>query len=249
MSAPTLIETEEATRQIQAALKLKRRYEALQGRPVSISALRKDAAQLRAFRAEVEQIGDPELTRLVAAAFDPGLPAARQPWRSASASTATAEVSSQGGEAAPPGQAGPAPRAAAAQPWWRRPAMIAIGLAALVLVSALVSQLIRAPAGSGATAAAALPPGAALSHPMLRLHGSNTIGEKLAPMLIQGFLADEGGTEIKVVDGSDPVERNVVARLPKESGPVAVQLFAHGSATAFADLEASNTDIGMASRP
>ncbi|HEX7156480.1 MAG TPA: phosphate ABC transporter substrate-binding/OmpA family protein, partial [Burkholderiaceae bacterium] len=154
----------------------------------------------------------------------------------------------QGGEAAPPGQAGPAPRAAAAQPWWRRPAMIAIGLVALVLVSALVSQLIRAPAGSGATAAA-LPPGVALSHPMLRLHGSNTIGEKLAPMLIQGFLADEGGTEIKVVDGSDPVERNVVARLPKESGPVAVQLFAHGSATAFADLEASNTDIGMASRP
>ncbi len=137
-------------------------------------------------------------------------------------------------------------QAAAPPPSSRLPWYLGAGAVLLVLMAA-GSQLLRQsgpPASSGAGGGAA-----AEARPLLRLHGSNTIGEKLAPMLVQGFLASEGGTSVRVVDGADPVERTVqAANYGKPPASVSVELKAHGSATAFTSLEGGLTDIGMASR-
>jgi len=83
-------------------------------------------------------------------------------------------------------------------------------------------------------------------HVFLRLSGSNTIGSKLAPALVEAYLKQKGATDVKVLtSGKD--EQTVEAVLPG-TGPVAVKIAAHGSATAFEALANGTTDIGMASR-
>ncbi|PLX97904.1 MAG: cell envelope biogenesis protein OmpA [Desulfuromonas sp.] len=83
---------------------------------------------------------------------------------------------------------------------------------------------------------------------ILRLHGSNTIGAKLAPALVETFLQRElHATEVKAVAGEKADEQKLVAELV-DGRRVAVEIHAHGSSTAFKDLDAGLCDIGMASR-
>jgi len=83
---------------------------------------------------------------------------------------------------------------------------------------------------------------------VLRIHGSNTIGSKLVPSLIDEFLKQQGATGMHIVAGKNADESEVEATLSGESSPKRVEIFAHGSATAFADLQTDKCDIGMASR-
>ena len=79
---------------------------------------------------------------------------------------------------------------------------------------------------------------------ILRVHGSNTIGAQLAPALAEAFLRQRGATEIKTTTtGPDTVV--VQGTIDK---PQAIEIAAHGSATAFRDLHANNCDVGAASR-
>lgn len=80
----------------------------------------------------------------------------------------------------------------------------------------------------------------------LQLHGSNTIGEKLAPALIEGFLKRQGGDSFNWLTGSNPVERTL--QFKQDDKHFAVELFAHGSSTAFKGLNNNLADIAMASR-
>jgi len=88
----------------------------------------------------------------------------------------------------------------------------------------------------------------AVSSPKLafRLHGSNTIGEKLAPKLLEGFLQQQGINEFTWLVGSNPLERRLTYQTNNQE--YAIELHAHGSSTAFSDLKANKADIGMASR-
>lgn len=81
----------------------------------------------------------------------------------------------------------------------------------------------------------------------LRLHGSNTVGETLAPTLIKAWLTQEGYQNIKVVDQA-PQER-AIKGTNAEGKTITVELEAHGSSTGFADLLSRKTDVAMASRP
>lgn len=81
---------------------------------------------------------------------------------------------------------------------------------------------------------------------ILRLHGSNTIGEKLAPALVEAFLKQRGITDFQWQQ-QHPLERSV--HFNWQGKPAFIELHAHGSSTAFKDLAAATTDIGMASRP
>jgi phosphate transport system substrate-binding protein len=81
--------------------------------------------------------------------------------------------------------------------------------------------------------------------PLLRLSGSNTIGAELAVALADAWLAQRGATGVHR-DASAPDETIVSGT--QSGAPVAVQVKAHGSATAFTDLAAGAADIGMASR-
>jgi phosphate transport system substrate-binding protein len=82
----------------------------------------------------------------------------------------------------------------------------------------------------------------------LRLHGSNTIGAKLAPALAEGFLRKEGAANVHTLAGATPDEAKVSGILPGDSVATVVEISSHGSATAFAGLANNSTDIGLSSR-
>lgn len=82
----------------------------------------------------------------------------------------------------------------------------------------------------------------------LRLHGSNTIGGKLAPALAEAFLRKEGAANVRTTNGDKPDEAKVSGLLPGNSSPTIIEISSHGSATAFADLIGKAADVGLSSR-
>ncbi|MGA2849801.1 MAG: phosphate ABC transporter substrate-binding/OmpA family protein [Terracidiphilus sp.] len=83
---------------------------------------------------------------------------------------------------------------------------------------------------------------------ILRLAGSNTIGDELGPALAVAFLQEQGATNVEIHPGTKPEERFVKGVLPGDNSPSFITIAAHGSATAFTALAAKTCDIGMASR-
>lgn len=83
--------------------------------------------------------------------------------------------------------------------------------------------------------------------PLFRIHGSNTVGEKLAPRLVEAYLMSRGATNIRTAQGNNPSEHAVSAEL---NGQIEfIEIHAHGSSTAFHDLLLGRADMGMSSRP
>ncbi|MET0357199.1 MAG: phosphate ABC transporter substrate-binding/OmpA family protein [Cellvibrio sp.] len=84
--------------------------------------------------------------------------------------------------------------------------------------------------------------------PLFRLHGSNTIGEKLAPRLIEAYLMSQGANNVRTdLSSASPNEKTISGEI---NGRVEyVELQAHGSGTAFTNLLKSEADMGMSSRP
>lgn len=81
---------------------------------------------------------------------------------------------------------------------------------------------------------------------ILRFHGSNTIGAKLAPTLAVSFLKDKLGA--KSVNILPQKANEVVVEGQFEDKIMAVEIQAHGSSTSFKGLRDYKCDIGMASR-
>jgi phosphate transport system substrate-binding protein len=122
----------------------------------------------------------------------------------------------------------------------------ALFVSAAVLVIAGVAASFRFAGVSGrpgATVATVRPPMSA--PPLLRLSGSNTIGAQLGPDLAEAWLGSRGATNLhREPIGAD--ETRVYGLL--DANPLAIEIRAHGSATAFSDLAKGACDIGMASR-
>jgi len=134
-----------------------------------------------------------------------------------------------------------------------RPAWVVPVVAALLLIAAGFgiwrfasgrSSSPPSPEPSPVPLASALPSG---TQTILRLSGSNTIGSKLAPALVEAFLQAQGAQNLQRVPGAKD-EVSIVATLSGQSSPGAIEIKAHGSKTAFEDLGSSKADIGMASR-
>jgi phosphate transport system substrate-binding protein len=83
---------------------------------------------------------------------------------------------------------------------------------------------------------------------MLRLAGSNTMGNQLVPALAEAYLRDRGATNVYIKAGSSPEFKTVYGTLPGSILPVEIEIAARGSATAFTSLADASCDIGMASR-
>jgi phosphate transport system substrate-binding protein len=83
---------------------------------------------------------------------------------------------------------------------------------------------------------------------VLRLQGSNTIGAKLAPALVEEFLKCKGAYKTRRQQGANQEELTIVGSMGGTKA-WAVEIKSHGSGTAFEGLEKSACDIGMASRP
>ena len=79
----------------------------------------------------------------------------------------------------------------------------------------------------------------------LRIHGSNTIGAKLAPALVYGWLKSDG-FQVKKDEFTAKEERLIVAK--KGNLTRTIEIHAHGSSTSFRDFASGKTDVGMASR-
>jgi phosphate transport system substrate-binding protein len=87
---------------------------------------------------------------------------------------------------------------------------------------------------------------AALCAQTLRIHGSNTIGARLAPELVEAWLRARGYERI---ERAVPATNELTLRAERGGDRLVVELHAHGTSTGFADLVADKADIAMASRP
>src|SRR5262249_39790358 len=123
---------------------------------------------------------------------------------------------------------------------------VAIALAGLAIAKNLGRD--DHPAKSRETAAGGRipPPVPAEPEPLMRLHGSNTIGSELAPLLAEGFLRQKGGERISRRASSKPHETLVQGTISDRV--TLIEIEALGSTTAFADLASGKCDVGMASR-
>ena len=92
--------------------------------------------------------------------------------------------------------------------------------------------------------------------PVLRIHGSNTVGEKLAPELVREWLAFRGATDVSMKKNG-VLTQFVFHDSPRDKEWKSVEIAAHGSSTAFVSdptypnvgLAGGFCDVGMASRP
>ncbi len=83
---------------------------------------------------------------------------------------------------------------------------------------------------------------------ILRMHGSNTIGAKLAPALAAAYLQQLGAASTISKPLAQANETQVIGYLPQSAEVVAVEIKAHGSSTGFKSLIAKDSDIAMSSR-
>lgn len=120
-----------------------------------------------------------------------------------------------------------------------------IALVAVVCAAAVVAWRFtpRAPVPPP-TVGVAVP---AVPAPIVRLHGSNTIGAELVPALAEAFLQRHTGGKPVVRRRTAPDEMSIEAR-DGDHVVESIEVYAHGSATAFTDLKDGKCDVGMASR-
>jgi phosphate transport system substrate-binding protein len=83
---------------------------------------------------------------------------------------------------------------------------------------------------------------------ILRLHGSNTIGAKLAPDMAETFLKKLGASTVKREEIIPNTEINLEGFFPDKNLTRIIEIKAHGSSTGFKGLKTAQCDIGMASR-
>jgi phosphate transport system substrate-binding protein len=82
---------------------------------------------------------------------------------------------------------------------------------------------------------------------LFRMHGSNTIGAKLGPALVRGWLLKNGNTGVHISKQSAE-EIRVLSR-NKAGEQQVVEIKSHGSSTSFKALKKGLADVGMSSRP
>jgi len=81
----------------------------------------------------------------------------------------------------------------------------------------------------------------------LRIHGSNTIGAELMPVLAEAWLKSKGFSNISRKEVR--LDELQLTATNAAGDQMVIEINSHGSSTAFADLGNGTTDIGMASRP
>ena len=82
---------------------------------------------------------------------------------------------------------------------------------------------------------------------LFRMHGSNTIGAKVGPALVRGWLQTMGYQQIHTVE--DDEEEIKIVSLNRAGERKVIEIKSHGSGTSFKSLKRSSADIGMSSRP
>ena len=84
---------------------------------------------------------------------------------------------------------------------------------------------------------------------LFAIHGSNTIGEELAPNLLQKWFRDAGLSQVRIEPTGVENERLISGRHEKLRTRVEVLVAAHGSGTGYRSLLDGSGDIAASSRP
>ena len=83
---------------------------------------------------------------------------------------------------------------------------------------------------------------------ILRIHGSNTVGAKLAPMLVASLFEAKGLQSVRIAPAGKENEQRVTA-LDERGKTIQALVAAHGTGTGFAGLKDGTADLAAASRP
>lgn len=83
---------------------------------------------------------------------------------------------------------------------------------------------------------------------VLRIQGSNTIGAKLGPALVQGLFEQQGLRNIRIEPAAAENEQRVLAE-DKNGRAVSIAVAAHGSGTGFVALQDGSAELAASSRP
>lgn len=83
---------------------------------------------------------------------------------------------------------------------------------------------------------------------ILRIHGSNTVGAKLAPMLVAGLFEAKGLQSVRIAPAGKENEQRITA-LDERGKTIQALVAAHGTGTGFAGLKDGTADLAAASRP
>ncbi len=162
-----------------------------------------------------------------------------------------ADVPSEAFAGASPAAPGATPATAPAARVKKPSAALVVAVAALIVAVAVPLVFLVTGFGGvstwGKRGAAAPAPNSA-QNIILRLAGSNTIGDALVPALAEDFFRSQGATDVRILPGASPQEKIVQGVLPGDGFPSTITIAAHGSATAFTALADKSCDIGMASR-
>jgi phosphate transport system substrate-binding protein len=84
--------------------------------------------------------------------------------------------------------------------------------------------------------------------PVLRIQGSNTVGAKLAPMLIAGMFEAQGLSSVRISPAGKENEQRV-SGVDSAGRTFHALVAAHGTGTGFAGLQDGSSDLAAASRP
>jgi len=85
--------------------------------------------------------------------------------------------------------------------------------------------------------------------PVLRFHGSNSMGERLIPALVERFLATRGASSAPWLAGAQPQARTLLVPGQDQRLPQEIEVRAFGSETAAAALATGAADLAMVARP
>lgn len=83
---------------------------------------------------------------------------------------------------------------------------------------------------------------------VLRIQGSNTIGARLAPALVEGLFRARGLSEVRTEQGSGENQQQVLGTTA-EGLLLRASIAAHGSSTGFVALGEGTADLAASSRP
>lgn len=81
----------------------------------------------------------------------------------------------------------------------------------------------------------------------LEIHGSNTVGARLAPMLVNAYLEQYTGAQVTEQETRQENEKLLIAE--KQGGTITVKVAAHGSSTGYKALASGSASIWASSRP
>lgn len=101
---------------------------------------------------------------------------------------------------------------------------------------------------SAAPAFSAMPALPADDGPVLRIQGSNTVGAKLAPMLVAGLFEAQGLRSVRIAPAGRANEQ-VVSAIDTSGHTLRALIAAHGTGTGFSGLQDGSADLAAASRP